>query len=43
MLIINKDSKDKDCSNHIHIQHYIALDGVIIWPVTRAGEVADNA
>ena len=37
-ITINKDSLDKDCSKYIHIQHYVAYNGKIIWPVTRTGE-----
>lgn len=36
-IIINKDSIDKDAA--MHPIHYIALDGVIIYPVAKAGEV----
>ena len=38
MLTINKDSLDKDCSEKIHLIHHVAFKGVIIWPLTRAGE-----
>lgn len=36
-IIINKDSINKDAS--MHPIHYISLDGVIIYPVAKAGEV----
>lgn len=32
----------EDYSDKIHLLHHIAVDGVIIWPKTRAGQVADK-
>lgn len=39
-IIITKDSIDKDAS--MHPIHYVALDGVIIYPVAKTGEVVDS-
>lgn len=30
----------EDYSTRLQILHYVALDGVIIWPATRYGEPA---
>lgn len=39
-IVINKDSKDKDAS--VIANFYLALNGVVLWPVTMQGKTVEE-